>query len=113
MADYAKRWISPYFQSEEPPNFARVWVLNPGGTDVNVKAHWYHAVTGEQVELDQQAVAHGTTAIFTCGADVQFGWLRIISDEPVVPWGTTPFNPSGSQLGFAPMSFYPEEVLEL
>ena len=28
MSDGATRWISPFWRSDDPPNFTRVWVLN-------------------------------------------------------------------------------------
>jgi len=113
MADAATRWICPYFESLQPPNFTRVWVLNPGAADAKVETHWYDAVTGQQVGLDEQTVVHGTTYIFVAGTMEDAGWLRIASDQPVVPWGTTPIDTFNLPGLFAPMSFYREDALGL
>ena len=111
-SDAAKRWVSPFFRSESAPNFARVWVLNPGVRDANVHAFWFEAVMGDLVVTDKREIHAGRADLFTCTEFVSHGWLRIVSDRPVVPWGTTSFRPVG-ELGHVTMDWYREEQLQL
>jgi hypothetical protein len=114
MADAATRWISPYYQSADPTNYAHVLVLNPGSADAKVTAHWFAASTGNQRKMEEKTVTHGTIQLFVPEAGTaEDGWLRLVSDQPIVPWGTTPYSPTGESLARAPMSFYRDEVLQL
>jgi hypothetical protein len=109
MADGATRWISPYWRSEAPPNFARVFVVNPNDADPsNVTAQWYDPNGNVMTEFTE-AIPPLNRRIFTSGTTGE-GWMRITSDLPVAPWGETPFGPI-EVIGTATMDFYREDLL--
>ncbi|CAN5139439.1 hypothetical protein BH09ACT13_BH09ACT13_04090 [soil metagenome] len=99
--DAAKRWVSPYWSSSPagPPNFPRVWVLNPGTAAAEVTVRWHEAVTGDVLEKETHTIDAGTIWLFVSGEPGGFGWLGISSDRPIVPWGTTPVSSGQDELG--------------
>jgi hypothetical protein len=113
MADAATRWISPFWQSNPAPNFSRIWVLNPGAADATVTAYWFD-MHGALLVSDEHEVGAGDRRIIAPqtgnGTD---GWLRLVSDRPVIPWGTTSFSHTGEDWGFVNMSFHREETLNI
>ena len=113
--DAAKRWVSPYWSSSPagPPNFPRVWVLNPGTAGAEVTVRWHEAVTGDVLEKETHTIDAGTIWLFVSGEPGGFGWVGISSDRPVVPWGTTPVSSGQDELGHETMDFYRAEELRI
>jgi hypothetical protein len=118
VADAATRWISPHYLSLttlEPPRPARIYVLNPGSTTATVTATFYDAVGGLHEEI-VHPIDGGSVRSFHPAEEESTsagGWLRIVSNLPIVPWGVTLIEKLYLSSVWAPMSFLREETLEI
>ena len=110
--DAATRWISPHWLSDHQ---LLVHVLNPNDADANVIAYWYEN-GGDLLRTYEETVPAGERRNLWPpswqGGSHPYGWLRIVSDLPVVPWGTTSFSWGETVYGNESMTFYREEAEE-
>jgi hypothetical protein len=99
----------------EPARPPRIYVLNPGSTTANVTATFYdgggvlheeivHPIGGGCIRSFHPAEEESTS---------DGGWLRIVSNLPIVPWGVTLIEKEYLSNVWAPMSFFREETLEI
>jgi hypothetical protein len=131
--DAAKLWVAPYWRfytGEDVPGGPRLWILNPGGLfRASVKIHW-RSSEGKLMKEDSFDLGPGecvsrlpddvASYVDTHGHVVD-GYVQIVSDQPVIPWGTTYLDDHGTLTlsdttvtpTFAPMVFYRyEEAVE-
>src|SRR5262249_50024227 len=97
MSEAATRWISPFWGSVRTPaeagspskllGRAEVYVLNLGEQG-KVILKWFN-VFGHVGKQQEHSPELYRTDIFYAPEDF-YGWLRIESTSPVIPWGITP-----------------------
>lgn len=138
MSEAATRWISPFWgtlrtasgeEAGEKIASAQVFVLNLG-EQAKLTVNWYYA---NKVLAYHDESNHNSHTVIESSPeeddDVKgYGWLRIISASPVLPWGITPAWPTtgardylpppptpppGTPILWVPMVFYREDPIEI
>jgi hypothetical protein len=142
MSAAATRWISPFWGTvwtEKDPEGggpapemlarAQIVVLNLGKKD-EVIVNWFHdALGGPSLAQHSEQVLDVLDAGQFESPQNHWGWLRISSSSPFVPWGVTPAFPSEGATGSAGvqvpsssskddllwvnMSFFPEDPIDI
>jgi hypothetical protein len=114
MSDAATRWVAPYWRArtpegEESPYQAQVFVLNHGAIPAKVNGLFFDS-QGSLLQSEELTAQPRQVVIFSSPLE-NLGWMRIVSDNPVTPWGETPgFTPPGEKQKLN-MSFYRDEPL--
>jgi hypothetical protein len=98
-SDAANLWVAPYWRyytGGNIPASPRLWVLNPGRWRASVTVRWrnYAGVLMSEVSYDLSPgerldVIPVDIQVWTATHGVMDGYVQIISDRPVIPWGTT------------------------
>jgi hypothetical protein len=115
MDDAARSWVSPFCMLSEPGTEVfqfSVWVLHPGPQyvgDATVTVRLYNCITGDLVGYDTKTLKPRTSDKFNPDL-IEFGWLQIQSNKPVLPWGLTPWE-SGTAHGLMSLTWYRRESL--
>jgi hypothetical protein len=114
MSDATTDWISPFWlslpQGGSPvPQNAQVWLLNPGGSETQVRVSFLD-MAGVSVNSYIETLAPRHCMQFLAEAGEIMGWCHITSQHPVMPWGLTGWTAAeGGDMGFATMNFYRAE----
>ena len=114
MSDFANRWVSPHWgRFPVEPNHAigpAIWVLNPGTTQAKVTVTWFN-LDGSIVSQEEQPIppkqSHAHAFMPTAGV---YGWARVVSDQPVAPWGATPDQEGDADPDRVNMTFFREDL---
>jgi hypothetical protein len=112
MSDAATRWVAPYWRAWNPgdvPHQAQVFVLNPGATPAHVRG-WFFDLQGNLLSTEEFTAQPKHVVTFSSPL-ANMGWMRIVSDNPVTPWGETPGFTSPGESQKLNMSFYRDEPL--
>ena len=90
-----------------------IGVVNRGASTAHVEVTWFRdsgsKVETESFDLDPR---ESTRFVQSKGTPPLFGWARIVSDQPVAPWGVTPFYVYSERM-WANIEFYAENVVPL
>jgi hypothetical protein len=89
VSDAARAWVSPYWQKSYGHVETTISLLNPGFWSANVKVI-FHWKGGNVLAANQETIPPESIAMFEPPEAPEadgYGWVSIVSDRPVLPWG--------------------------
>jgi len=106
--DAARAWISPHFIGAGMWTTGRVWVLNPNTTKADVTVIFYDS-SGGKGEEKGGTLSPGQIFEFWPNKTGGHMWVRVLSDQPVLPWGACEASIHITE--YVQMAFYRAEGL--
>jgi hypothetical protein len=116
MSGFSTIWTAALWQTRQwgeelIPDTPVIGVVNRGAFRATVMVAWFkddgHPAQEDNFELDP--AKSQIRVLFFDNAPNRNGWARIVSDQPVAPWGVTPhIHPNQRQ--WANIEFYGENV---
>src|SRR5262249_16440810 len=108
----ATEWIAPFWSSLPfpDPHQVAVWILNPSDTKqakVTVRFNNFDGSLYSQNDLIVPKRSSSATVATATSGEVA-GWVHVISNEPVLPWGRTPSSSGSSE--FVQMTFFRQAI---
>lgn len=117
MSDFAKRWVSPYWQAYPvaPAHSISpgIWVLNPGTTQAKVTVTWFGPDASIVSKSEQTIPPKHQSVPFGPATAEALGWTEVVSDQPVAPWGSTPDQEGDPDPVRVNMTFFREDIQEI
>jgi len=115
MSGFSTVWTAALWQTrpegEDIPDTPVMGVVNRGGGRAHVKFTWFrdngNIVQEDDFDLDPKQST--LRVLFYENAPNANGWARIVSDQPVAPWGVTPHHLY--QRIWDNMEFYSENIV--
>ena len=117
MSGFSTTWTAAVWQTrpwgEDPGDTPVIGLVNRGSNTAQVTLTWLRSdgsiVQEDTFELDPNQST--SRVLFYDKAPNTNGWARIVSDQPVAPWGITPHHLFIRE--WANLEFYGENVVPL